>query len=77
MEFMTLRSVQDDYLNEALNFVSQQLDINLEEAELQFLLKHQTREFSILVDNLLSLDQQAASLKRKITIPFIKETLNL
>ena len=77
MEFMTLRSVQDDHLNEALNFVSQQLDINLEEAELQFLLKHQTREFSILVENLLFLDQQAASLKRKITIPFIKETLNL
>ena len=77
MEFMTLRSVQDDHLNEALNFVSQQLDINLEQVELQFLLKHQTREFSILVENLLSLDQQAASLKRKITIPFIKETLNL
>ena len=77
MEFMTLRSVQDEYLNEALDFVSHKLDIKLEKAELQFLLKHQKREFSTLVENLLSLDQQAASLKRKITIPFIKETLNL
>ena len=77
MEFMTLRSVQDEHLSEALDFVSQQLDIKLEKAELQFLLKHQTREFSVLVKNLLSLDEQAASLKRKITIPFIKETLNL
>ena len=70
MEFMKLQAVQDEFLNQALDFVSQQLDINLEKAELEFLLKHQTREFSLLVDNLISLDRQAASLKRKITIPF-------
>ena len=77
MEFMKLQAVQDEFLNQALDFVSQQLDINLEKAELEFLLKHQTREFSILVENLISLDRQAASLKRKINIPLIKETLNL
>ncbi|MDA9079750.1 DnaA/Hda family protein [Gammaproteobacteria bacterium] len=77
MEFMKLQAVQDEFLNQALDFVSQQLDINLEKAELEFLLKHQTREFSLLVENIISLDRQAASLKRKITIPFIKETLNL
>ena len=77
MEFMKLQAVQDEFLNQALDFVSQQLDINLEKAELEFLLNHQTREFSILVDNLISLDKQAASLKRKITIPLIKETLNI
>ena len=77
MEYMKLQTVQDEYLNQALNFVSQKLDINLEKAELEFLLKHQAREFSLLVDNLIALDKQAASLKRKITIPLIKETLNL
>jgi len=77
MEFMKLQAVQDEFLSQALDFVSQQLDINLEKAELEFLLKHQTREFSLLVDNLMVLDKQAASLKRKITIPLIKETLNL
>ena len=77
MEFMKLQAVQDESLNQALDFVSQQLDINLEKAELDFLLKHQAREFSLLVDNLIALDKQAASLKRKITIPLIKETLNL
>ena len=77
MEYMTLQAVQDEFLSQALDFVSQQLDINLEKAELEFLLKHQTREFSLLVDNLIALDKQAASLKRKITIPLIKETLNL
>ena len=77
MEFMKLQAVQDECLNQALDFVSQQLGINLEKAELEFLLKHQTREFSLLVENLIALDKQAASLKRKITIPLIKETLNL
>jgi DnaA family protein len=77
MEFMKLQAVQDKFLNQALDFVSQQLDINLEKAELEFLLKHQAREFSLLVDNLIILDKQAASLKRKITIPLIKQTLSL
>tara|TARA_B100001564_G_C20611727_1_gene657910 strand:+ start:760 stop:1464 length:705 start_codon:yes stop_codon:yes gene_type:complete len=77
MEFMTLRAVQNDQLNQALNFISSKLDINIEKAELDFLLRHQTRKFSLLVENLLSLDQQAASLKRRITIPLIKETLKL
>jgi len=40
------QAVQDEFLNQALDFISQQLDINLEKAELEFLLKHQTREFS-------------------------------
>ena len=77
MEFMAVHKVQDDFFNQALNFVAQQLDINIDKAELEFLLKNQTREFSVLVENLISLDVQAASLKRKITIPLIKETLNL
>ena len=77
MEFMTLRAVQNEQLKQALNFVSMQLNINIEAAELDYLLKHQTREFSLLVENLLLLDRQAASLKRRITIPLIKETLKL
>ena len=74
---MILREVQNDQLEQALGFVSKKLDIKIEKAELDFLLKHQTRKFSYLVENLLSLDQQAASLKRRITIPLIKETLKL
>ena len=77
MEFMTLRAVQNDELRQALDFVSDKLEIKIEKTELDFLLKHQTRKFSILVENLLSLDQQAASVKRRITIPLIKETLKL
>ena len=77
MEFIALHAVQDEFFNQAINFVAQQLDIKIEEAELEFLLKHQTRMFSLLVENIITLDNQAASLKRKITIPLIKETLSI
>ena len=76
MEFIALHAVQDEFFNQAIDFVAQQLDIKIEEAELEFLLRHQTRIFSLLVENIITLDNQAASLKRKITIPLIKETLN-
>ena len=69
MEFITLHAVQDEFFNQAINFVAQQLDISIDKAELEFLLKHQTRRFSLLVENIITLDKQAASLKRKITIP--------
>jgi DnaA family protein len=77
MEFIPLHAVQDEFFNQAIDFVAQQLDIKIEKAELEFLLKHQTRIFSLLVENIITLDNQAASLKRKITIPLIKETLNI
>ena len=77
MEFIALHAVQDEFFNQAIDFVAQQLDIKIEEAELEFLLKHQTRIFSLLVENIITLDNQAASLKRKITIPLIKETLSI
>ena len=77
MEFITLHAVQDELFKQAIKFVAAQLEINIDKAELEFLLKHQTRRFSLLIENIIALDKQAASLKRKITIPLIKETLNI
>jgi DnaA family protein len=77
MEFVALHAVKDESFNQAIDFVAQQLDISIEKAELEFLLKHQIRKFSLLVENIIAIDKQAASLKRKITIPLIKETLNI
>ena len=77
MEFIALHAVQDELFSKAIVFVAQQLEIKIDNAELEFLLKHQTRVFSLLVENIITLDKQAASLKRKITIPLIKETLNI
>ena len=77
MEFIALHAVQEEFFNQAIDFVAQKLDIKIEKAELEFLLKHQVRKFSLLVENIITLDKQAASLKRKISIPLIKETLNI
>jgi DnaA family protein len=77
MEFVALHAVKDKFFNQAIDFVAQQLDISIEKAELDFLLKHQIRKFSLLVENIIALDKQAASQKRKITIPLIKEALNI
>ena len=78
MEFITLHAVQDEFFNQAINFVAEQLDISIDKAELEFLLKHQTQEdFHSSLKILLTLDKQAASLKRKITIPLIKETIKI
>ena len=77
MENMTLSPIIDNDLLDALVFISKQLDINLEDAELEFLLKNHVRDLSILVQSLVLLDQRGGELKRKITIPFIKEILNL
>jgi len=77
MEFLPLHAVQDELFNQAIVFVAQQLEIKIDNPELEFLLNHQTRIFSLLVENIITLDKQAASLKRKITIPLIKETLNI
>ena len=43
MEFIALHAVQDELFNEAIVFVAQQLEIKIDNAELEFLLKHQTR----------------------------------
>ena len=77
MEFIALHAVQEEFFNQAIDFVTHQLDIKIEKAELEFLLKHQARKFSLLIENIIALDKQAATLKRKISIPLIKETLNI
>ena len=69
MEFITLHAVQDDFFNQAINFVAEQLDISIDKAELEFLLKHQTREFSVLVENLISLRCTSCLFEKKDNHP--------
>ena len=77
MEHMTLKAVQDQDLIEALIFKCKKLDINLGQSELDFLVKYHARDFSILLEKVMFLDQRAGELKRKITIPLMKEILSL
>jgi len=77
MEHMTLKRVDDSNLMNALLFSCKNLEINLEQPELDFLLRYHARDFPMLLEKIILLDQRAGELKRKITIPLIKETLNL
>ena len=77
MEHMTLKRVEDSNLNNALLFSCQNLGINLEQTERDFLLRHYSRDFPVLLEKIILLDNRAGELKRKITIPFIKETLGI
>jgi len=77
MERMKINSVDDNSLHDGLLFVSKNYDINLGNSEIEFLLRHYSREFSVLVENVLLLDRRAGELKRKITVPLIKEILSL
>lgn len=67
--------VQDIYLKEALLHISQFRSINLGEKEVKYLLGYTKRNLSDLVSILERLDSLSMELKRKITIPLIKDYL--
>ena len=67
--------VQDVYLKEALLHISEFRSINLGEKEVKYLLGYTKRNLSDLVSILERLDSLSMELKRKITIPLIKDYL--
>ena len=68
-------SVPDDMLKEALIVCAAKLEISLDREVIDYLLKREKREFQHLFSLLKYLDQASAQQKRKITIPFAKQTL--
>ena len=67
--------VQDVYLKEALLHISEFRSINLGEKEVKYLLGYTKRNLSDLVSIIERLDSLSMELKRKITIPLIKDYL--
>jgi chromosomal replication initiation ATPase DnaA len=67
--------VQDIYLKEALLYISEFRSINLGEKEIKYLLGYSKRNLSDLVSIIERLDSLSMELKRKITIPLIKDYL--
>ena len=67
--------VQDIYLKEALLHISAFRSINLGEKEIKYLLGYTKRNLSDLVLIIERLDSLSMELKRKITIPLIKDYL--
>jgi DnaA family protein len=68
-------SVQDNNLNRALMHIAHSRSINLGEREANYLLSYTKRNLSDLVGIIERLDSLSMELKRKITIPLIKDSL--
>jgi DnaA family protein len=70
-----LHSLADDDILSALKHIANLRSIELGSKEAQYLLTYADRNISDLVKILESLDQLSMEMKRKITIPLIKEVI--
>ena len=75
MNHVELFPVSDDKLNDALNFICNLRSINLGEKEINYLVTYSKRNISDLINIINKLDKTSMQLKRKITIPLIKEVI--
>ena len=70
-----LYALADDEILSALKHIANLRSIELGSKEAQYLLTYANRNISDLVQILESLDQLSMEMKRKITIPLIKEVI--
>ena len=70
-----LYPINDKDIFDALKYISKLTSINLGDKEAKYLLTYSQRNISNLVQILESLDQLSMEMKRKITIPLIKEVI--
>jgi DnaA family protein len=75
IDHIELYSINDSSLPEAIKFVSKLRSINLGDKEINYLVTYTKRNMSDLVEIINKLDQLSMELKRKITIPLIKEII--
>ena len=70
-----LYPIDDKDIIDALKYISQFKSINLGDKEAKYLMTYSQRDISNLIQILESLDQLSMEMKRKITIPLIKEVI--
>jgi DnaA family protein len=70
-----LYPINDKDIFDALKYISKLTSINLGDKEAKYLVTYSQRNISNLVQILESLDQLSMEMKRKITIPLIKEVI--
>ena len=75
IESYELTPIQDKDILDALKYISKLKSINLGDKEARYLVTYSQRNISNLVQILESLDQLSMEMKRKITIPLIKEVI--
>ena len=75
IDHIELYPISDANLPEAIKFVSQLRSINLGDKEINYLVTYTKRNMSDLIEIISKLDQLSMELKRKITVPLIKEII--
>jgi DnaA family protein len=70
-----LYPIDDKDIIDALKYISQFKSINLGDKEAKYLVTYSQRDISNLIQILESLDQLSMEMKRRITIPLIKEVI--
>jgi len=75
LESYELHPIKDEELFDVLKYISKLRLINLGDKEANYLIKYSNRSISNLVKILESLDKLSMEMKRKITIPLIKEVI--
>jgi len=75
IDHIELYPISDANLPEAIKFVSQLRSINLGDREINYLVTYTKRNMSDLIEIIGKLDRLSMELKRKITVPLIKEII--
>ena len=75
IDHVELMPVKTDNLPEAIKFIANLRSINLGDKEIKYLVTYSKRSMSSLLDVINNLDNLSMRLKRKITIPLIKEII--
>ena len=73
---MQLPLVVDTDVGQVLRFRAELLGIDLSKEVVTYLLTHYSRQLSAQMEILRLLDKMSLSAKKRITVPFIKETLS-
>ena len=68
-------TIQSDNLSDAIKFFADLRSIKIGNKEITYLINHSRRSMSELVAHINQLDKLSMQLKRKITIPLIKEVI--
>ena len=75
IDHVELLRVSEDNLLDAINFICNLRSINLGDREINYLITYSKRNMSDLIDIINKLDNLSMQLKRKITVPLIKEII--
>ena len=73
IDHIELFPVSENKLRDALRFIIDMRSLEIGDSEIDYLMTHSTRSLTNILEIIDELDQQSLKLKRRITIPLIKE----